>query len=158
VEHLCDACQVGKQRCTSFPMKAEYWARWCLELVHNDLCAPITLVMLRGNKYFLLLVDDLTQYMWVVAIPSKDRVVSAIKEIQARAEGESYLKLRALHTDHRGEFTTTEFTEYCMAEGVHHQHTPPCNPHQNDVIEHRNGMVVATTRSLLKAKGLLRWF
>jgi hypothetical protein len=27
-----------------------------LELVHNDLCGPITLVTPRGNKYFLLLI------------------------------------------------------------------------------------------------------
>jgi hypothetical protein len=26
----------------------------------------------EGNKYFLLLVDDLSKYMWVAVIPSKD--------------------------------------------------------------------------------------
>jgi hypothetical protein len=37
--------------------------------------------MPRGNKYFLLLVDDLSKYMWVAMIPSKDRVAAAIKDI-----------------------------------------------------------------------------
>jgi hypothetical protein len=55
--------------------------------------------------------------MWVVVIPSKDRAVVAIKDIQARAEGESDLKLKTLHTDRRGEFTVTEFVDYCAAEG-----------------------------------------
>jgi hypothetical protein len=119
------------------------------------LCGPISPATLRGNKYFLLLVDDLSRYMWVAVIPSKDRAAAAIKDIQARAEGEFGLKLKALHTDCRGEFTVIEFADYCVAEGVHHHHTSPYIPQQNDIIEHQNGTVVATARSMLKAKGLL---
>jgi transposase InsO family protein len=83
------------------------------------LCGPISQATPKGNKYFLLLVDDLSGYMWVVVIPFKDRAATAIKDIQAWAEGESGLKLKALHTDRGGEFTTMEFTDYCVAEGVH---------------------------------------
>jgi hypothetical protein len=90
-----------------------------LELVHGDLCGPIPSVTPRGNKYFLLLMDDLSRYMWVVVIPSKDHVAGAIKEIQARVEGESGLKLRALHPDCGGEFIAREFAEYCATEGLH---------------------------------------
>jgi hypothetical protein len=72
-----------------------------------------------GNKYFLLLVDDLSRYMWVAVIPCKDRGVAAIKDIQTREEGEFDLKLKALHTDCGGEFTTIEFAEYCAVEGMH---------------------------------------
>jgi transposase InsO family protein len=109
-------------------VKAEYRAEQCLELVHGDLCGPISLATSRGNKYFLQLVDDLSRYMWIVMIPSKDRAVAAIKDIQARAEGESGLKLKALHTDRGDEFTAVEFTDYYVAEGVHRQHTTPYNP------------------------------
>jgi transposase InsO family protein len=84
--------------------------------------------MPRGNKYFLLLMDDLSRYMWVAAIPSKDRVVAAIKDIQTRAEGEFGLKLKALHTDRGGKFTAAEFVDYCAANGVHRQHTTPYSP------------------------------
>jgi hypothetical protein len=102
VGQLCEACRADKQRRTSFPEKAEYRAERCLELVHGDLCSPISPATSRGNKYFLLLVDDLSRYMWVAAIPSKDRAVAAIKDIQAWAEGEFSLKLKALHTDRGG--------------------------------------------------------
>jgi hypothetical protein len=87
--------------------------------VHGDLCGPISQATPKGNKYFLLLVDAPSGYMWVVMIPFKDRAATAINDIQAWAEGESGLKLKALHTDHGGEFTTMEFTDYCVAEGVH---------------------------------------
>jgi hypothetical protein len=103
-----------------FLVKVEYRAERRLELVHGDLCGPISPVTPRGNKYFLLLVDDLSRYMWVATIPSKDRAAAAIKDIQAQADGESGLKLKALRTDHGGEFTVMEFMDYCVAEGVHH--------------------------------------
>jgi transposase InsO family protein len=125
-----------------------------LELVHGDLCSPISPTMSRDNKYFLLFVDDLSRYMWVAVIPFKDRAAAVIKDIQAWTEGESGLKLKALHTDHGGEFTVMEFTDYCAAEGMHHQHMVPYSPQQNGIVERQNGMVVATTRSMLEAKGL----
>jgi hypothetical protein len=87
--------------------------------VHGDLCDPISPVMPRGNKYFVLHVDDLSRYMWVAVIPSKDHAAAVIKDIQAWAEGESGLKLKALHTDRKGEFTTMEFVNYCASEGMH---------------------------------------
>jgi hypothetical protein len=119
VEQLCEACQAGKQRCTSFLAKAEYQAEQRLELVHGNLCGPISSATPRGNKYFSLLVYDLSRYMWVATIPSKDRAAAAIKDIQAWAEGESGLKLKALRTDRGGEFTVTEFVDYCATESVH---------------------------------------
>jgi hypothetical protein len=96
--------------------------------MHSDLCGPISSATPRGKKNFLLLVDDLSRYMWVATIPSKDRAAAAIKDIQTRAEGESGLKLKALRTDRGGKFTAMEFTDYCAAEGVHRQHTTPYSP------------------------------
>jgi hypothetical protein len=105
----------------------------------------------EGNKYFLLLVDDLNRYMWVAVIPSMNRVVAAIMEIQARAEGESSPKLMVLRIDHGGGFTARQFMEYYTTKDMHDQHTTPYNIQWN-------GTVVTTARSMLKAKGLPGWF
>jgi transposase InsO family protein len=56
--------------------------------------------------------------------------------------------------DRGSEFTTREFTEYYVTEGMRHQHTVPYSLQQNSVIERQNGSVVATARSMLKVKGL----
>jgi hypothetical protein len=96
-------------------------------------------------------VDDLNRYMWVDVIPSTNRVVAAIMEIQARAEGESSPKLMVLRIDHGGGFTARQFVEYCTTKDMHDQHTTPYNIQWN-------GTVVTTARSMLKAKGLPGWF
>jgi len=60
---LSDSCLVGKQRRLPFPKEARYRAREKLELVHGDLCGPITPATHGGRRYFLLLVDDCSCYV-----------------------------------------------------------------------------------------------
>jgi hypothetical protein len=47
--------------------------------VHGDLCGPVTPATPRGRRYFLLLVDDLSSYMWVVVLGSKGEAADAIR-------------------------------------------------------------------------------
>jgi hypothetical protein len=65
VDQVCDGCLVRKQKCALFLAQARQWATSVLDLVHEDLCGPITPDTPSGNKCFLLLVDDLSRYMWL---------------------------------------------------------------------------------------------
>ena len=76
-----------------------------LELVHGDLYGPITRTTNGGRRYFLLLMDDCSHYMWLQLLMSKDEAAEAIKKFKARVEAESGKKLRVLRTDRGGEFT-----------------------------------------------------
>jgi hypothetical protein len=125
-----------------------------LELVHGDICGPVTPTTPSGNRYFILLVDDASRFMWVRALASKDTATAAIKHFQATAEAETGRKLRAFRSNRGGEFNSTDFAEHCAEHGVRRQLTTPYTPQQNGVVERRNQTVVGTTRSMLKAKGL----
>jgi hypothetical protein len=63
VNQLCKACLAGKQRRTAFLDYAQWRVERALELVHGDLCGPVTPATPSGNAYFLLLVDDQSWYM-----------------------------------------------------------------------------------------------
>ena len=96
----------------SFPKAAKYHAVNALELVHGDLCEPITPATNGGRQYFLLLMDDCSRYMWLQLLTRKDKAAAAIKKFKTRAEAESGKKLRVLRIDRGGEFTSVEFTVY----------------------------------------------
>ena len=113
VDQLCEACLAGKQKRLPFPKKGEFWAWQILELVHGDLCGSIAPKTPNDSKYFLLLVDDQSRYIWVAMLSSKDYAAEAIKEIKTPAEGELGQKLGALCTDRGDEFTSHEFAKYC---------------------------------------------
>ncbi|WVZ49440.1 hypothetical protein U9M48_000802, partial [Paspalum notatum var. saurae] len=138
VDQVCDSCLVGKQRRLPFPSKAKYRAQNLLELVHGDICGPVTPVTPSGNRYFLLLVDDLSRYMWLMLLSSKDQAAAAIVRFKGVTEAEAGRKLRTLRTDRGGEFTARTFADYCAEEGIQRHLTAPYTPQQNGVVERRN--------------------
>ena len=71
----------------------------------------------------MLLVDDLSCYMWVMILGSKGEAANAIKRVQVAVEAECNCKLRVLRTDNGGEFTAAEFASYCADEGVQHHYS-----------------------------------
>jgi transposase InsO family protein len=142
VDQICGGCLAGKHRRSLFPHRAEYRAEEVLELVHGDLCGPITPPAPSGSRYFLLLIDNNNRYMWLRTLRSKDQVAVAIKQFQQVAEAETGRKLRVFQSDHGGKFTSVEFVEYCVEQGLHHQLMAPYSPQQNGVVERRNQMVV----------------
>jgi transposase InsO family protein len=95
--------------------------------VHGDLCGSVTPATPGGQRYSLLLIDDLSRYMWVVVLGSKGEVADAIRRAQAAAEVECGRKLRVLCTDNGGEFTAVEFASYCVDEGVQRHYSAPCS-------------------------------
>jgi transposase InsO family protein len=143
-----------KQRRLPFPQQSSFRAKERLKLVHGYLCGPVTPATLRGRHYFLLLVDDLFRYMWVVVLGSKGEAVNAIRRAQAAAEAECGHKLRVLRTDNGGEFTAAEFASYYADEGVQRHYSASYNPQQNGVIERRKQTVVGMTQALLKQRGM----
>jgi transposase InsO family protein len=158
VDQVCDGCLVRKQRLVPFPAQARRQADSVLELVHGDLCGPITLATPSGNKYFLLLVDDLSRYMWLRLLSSKDQASSVIKNFHAAVEVETGKKMKVMRTDHGGEFTSVEFSQYCAEHDVQCQLTAPYSPQQNRVVERRNQSIMAMARCMMKTKQLPMYF
>jgi hypothetical protein len=67
---LCKHCQQGKQTKTRFKSK-EYSTTRPLEIVHTDLVGPTTTKVLKGEKYFMLLVDDYTRMTVICFLKNK---------------------------------------------------------------------------------------
>jgi hypothetical protein len=86
VEQFYDVCVLTKQRRLPFPQQSSFRAKEWLELVHGDMCNPVTPATPGGRCYFLLLVDDLSRYMWVVVLGNRGEVANAIRRAQAATE------------------------------------------------------------------------
>ena len=127
-EQVYNTCIMTKQHWRPFPQQAKYRAQEQLELIHGDLCEPVTPTTPGVRRYFLLLVDDASRFMWAVLLPSKDAAADAIKHVQAATEKESGRKLWVLRTDNGGKFTVAEFADYCAGEGIRRHFSSPHSP------------------------------
>lgn len=125
---VCDGCLMSKQTRKQFPAKTKYCAKKVLELIHGDLCGPISPDTASGCRYFFLLVDDFSRFMWVYFLRSKDEALKAFKNFRALVEKESEEKIKVFRTDRGGEFTSNEFKEYCEGAGIERHYTTPYTP------------------------------
>ena len=57
-KETCGSCLLGKQARHVFRKATQYRAQGVLELIHGDLCGPITLPTAANNRYIFVLIDD----------------------------------------------------------------------------------------------------
>ena len=94
-KQTCEGCQHGKQTKASFPSK-EYFASKPLQLVHTDLCGPTRTMLLNGEKYFMLFIDDYTRMTWVTFLKHKSKAFNKFKIFKKMVENESNVKIKCL--------------------------------------------------------------
>ncbi|CAA7013624.1 unnamed protein product [Microthlaspi erraticum] len=151
---VCDSCLMGKQTRQVFPQATSYRADKVLELVHGDLCGPITPSTPAGNKYIFVLIDDHSRYMWTILMKEKSDAINRFKRFKSLVEQESGKKIQTFRTDRGGEFVSQEFNSFCESAGIKRHLTVPYTPQQNGVVERRNRTLMEMTISILKHMSL----
>jgi hypothetical protein len=120
-----------------------------LEIVHTDLVGPTTTKGLKGEKYFMLLVDDYTRMIAVCFLKNKSKAFENFKIYKEMVENEMYSKIKCLRFDNGGEFTSNEFMDYCSNHGIKRQFFVARTPQQNGVIERKDRTVQEMARTML---------
>lgn len=131
----CEGCLLSKQAIKPFPGQVNFAAKERLELVHGDLCGPISPSTPAGNKYFFLLADDFSRIMWVFMLKTKDEAFSAFKKFKIMVEKDSKQEIKTFRIDRGGESCSKNFVIYCEAAGIQRHYTAPYSPQQNGVVE-----------------------
>lgn len=108
-KEVCKGCLLSKQARKPFPGQSNFGTTKVLQLLHGDLCGPITPSTPAGSRFFLLLVDDHSRMMWVFTLKSKDETFGAFKRFKAMVERNKMQKIQVLRTDKGGEFCSQEF-------------------------------------------------
>lgn len=146
----CSTCLLGKQARHMFPKATAYRASNVLELVHGDLCGPITPSTPAKNKYIFVLIDDHSRYQWSILLKEKGEAFEKFKRFKAMVEQETGAVIKTFRTDRGGEFTSGEFQAFCETNGIMRHLTAPYSPQQNGVVERRNRTLLGMTRSVMK--------
>lgn len=155
---LCTTCLVGKQHRESIPKRSLWRASQKLELVHADICGPITPASNSNKRYFLSFIDDFSRKTWIYFLHEKSEAFTMFRSYKAYVEKEAGAYLKCLRTDRGGEFTSNEFGEFCKANGITRQLTTAYTPQQNGVAERKNRTVMNLVRCMLTEKQVPKVF
>ncbi|CAL5326432.1 unnamed protein product [Camellia sinensis] len=149
---VCANCMIGKQHRDSIPKKSNWRATEKLQLVHADLCGPISPISNSKKRYIICFIDDFTKKTWTYVLVEKSEALSMFKHFKSYVEKEVEGHIKCLRTDRGREFTSFEFNEFCTEHGIKRQLTAAYTPQQNEVAERKNQTVMNMVQCMLSEK------
>ncbi|KAK1628499.1 hypothetical protein QYE76_002814 [Lolium multiflorum] len=140
----CEACLMGKMTKTPFSGMMER-ATDLLEIIHTDVCGPMSVASRGGYRYVLTFTDDLSRYGYIYLMKHKSETFEKFKEFQSEVENQRNKKIKFLRSDRGGEYLSYEFGMHLKKCGILSQLTPPGTPQRNGVSERRNQTLLDMT-------------
>ena len=83
-----------------------------LELVHTDVCGPMSTIARGGFQYFKTFTDHFSRYAYVYLMKQKSKTFEKFKEFHNEIENQRGKKIKALRSDRGGEYLSHEFSNH----------------------------------------------
>ncbi|KAG7553691.1 GAG-pre-integrase domain [Arabidopsis suecica] len=154
----CVDCLVGKQHRESVPKKSMWRASRRLQLIHSDLCGPISPASNSDKRYILTFIDDHSRKVWIYFLSHKSETFVSFTRFKSKVERETGEALVCLRTDRGGEYMSNEFKSFCEETGISRQLTTAFTPQQNGVAERKNRTIMEMVRCILSDKDVPKRF
>ena len=91
----CEPCLMGKMTKTPFSGTMER-ATDLLEIIHTDVCGPMSVEPRGGYCYFLTFTDDLSKYGYIYLMEHNSEAFEKFKEFQSGVENHCNKKIKFL--------------------------------------------------------------
>jgi transposase InsO family protein len=153
-EGICKGCTQRKNVKNPFP-RSNNKAKGALDIVHSDVCGPMSTTSLSGYLYYVSFIDDFSQNTWIYFLKDKSEVFNKFKEFKVLVENLSEKKIKILRLDNGGEFTSNEFKAFCKEVGIKRELSTPYNPQQNGVAKRKNLTIMEAVKAMIHDQGLL---
>ena len=114
---VCESCLEGKMTKRRFNAKGRR-AQELLELVHTDVCGPMSTQAKGGYEYFITFTDDYSRYGYVYLMKRKSEAFEKFKEFRAEVENQLGKHIKAIQSDHVGEYLLGDFKDYLTQNGI----------------------------------------
>ena len=117
LEHVCSACQFGKQSRLPFARHVRESTR-PLQLIHSDVWGPAQTTSMGGSSYYVTFIDDFSRYTWLYFLKHKDEVLPVFKNFKRLVEKEFDAYITCLRSDNGGEYVSNAFDDFLAYHGI----------------------------------------
>jgi transposase InsO family protein len=145
---ICKGCMLGKIIKKAFP-SSDNRAKGILDLVHFDVCGPMSSPSLNGCLYYDIFIDYYSRKYWIYFLKAKSDTFDKFKEYKAFIEKQIGKHIRILRTDNGGEFESLHFKDFCKSARIKRQLTMPYNPQKNGVVERKNRTICEAAKAMM---------
>jgi hypothetical protein len=152
-DHFCEACAQGKQHRNSFPHNPiRLRASKSGQLIHVDLCGPMSTQSIGGTYYFAVFKDDCTCYRIVHCLAYKSDVNKSIQQVVLQVKRETSQAVEIIRSNRGKEFTNNEIIKFYQDNGIKQELSAPYCPEQNGVTEHDNHTIAEAACTMFHAR------
>jgi hypothetical protein len=123
-EGVCKGFSLGKNVKGSFP-SSDNRTKEILDLIHSDVCGPMTVASLNGYLYYVLFIYYHSSKTWIYFLKNKDGFLAKFQEFKAQVENMTGRKIKVLRSENGGEYTSKEFISFCIEAGIKRELTVP---------------------------------
>jgi hypothetical protein len=116
-QDVCKGCALGKFTKASFP-SCDTRSVGILDLVHTDVCGPMTRKSLSGCEYYFTFIDDYSRKTWIYFLKAKSEVFKRFQEFRTPVENQSGKRIKVLRSDNGGEYSSKQFIDFCAQHGI----------------------------------------
>ena len=89
-----------------------------LELVHLDVCGPMSTQVRGGYEYFITFTDDYSRFGYVYLMKRKSETFEKFKEFKVKVENQLGKCIKAIRSDRGGEYLLRDFKDYLTENGI----------------------------------------
>lgn len=157
-DELCKSCLEAKHAHFPFSNHFTLHSKRVLELVHSDVCGPISPYTFNDSRYFVSFINDFTHYACIYLITNKSEVLNCFKLFEAFATAVTGERIVFLRCDNGGEYKSTDLETFINKKGITVQCTAPHSSQQNGVAERFNHSLLEKVRAVLYESKLLKSF
>jgi transposase InsO family protein len=145
---VCRGCSLGKNVKGSF-LSSESRSKGILDLIHTDVCGPMTVTSLSRYLYYVIFIDYHSQKRWIYFLKTKDGVLVRFQEFRAQVENLTERKIKVSRSYNGGEYTSKDFCDLCIEARIKREYIVPYIPLQNGVVERKNRSIVKATKAMI---------
>jgi hypothetical protein len=114
--YFCHACQLGKHTRLPFCISS-HRAEHAFDLMHLDLWAS-PVVSVSGYKYYLVILDDFTHYLWTFPLKLKSDTFTTLSNFFAYVSNQFDRKIKDIQCDNGCEFDNSSTRIFLLSNGT----------------------------------------
>ena len=145
--HTCPACQLGKHVRLPFSSSSSV-SYFPFQLLHSDVwTSPVPSI--SGNKFYLVIIDDYSHYVWTFPLMNKSDVVPTFLSFCSYVSRQFRLPILSFQTDNGREFDNFTLRKYFQDNGIAFRLSCPYTSAQNGKAERTLRTLNDSVRTML---------
>ena len=113
----CTSYHFGKQTKLPFNNSDSFFST-SFDLIHSDIWGPVLIPTERGSRYFVIFMDDFSQYTWIYLLHHRFKLVSIYQTFHKMIETQFNRTVKVFQSNNAQEYNNKSFLSFLDSHGT----------------------------------------